>query len=142
MAKVFEKVVKDWLFDQFNDDDNDRWKLRTLIDALIYKGVIPDHISRDQKLYKLLVMQIKRCAAGLVDLPSEGYMMPQMISCSSAPTFLMMDIEDSKKFEDLRHELESDTGVNIYYYHRIKSVAVRRPKRVHNKRLRSKSKVI
>jgi hypothetical protein len=142
MAKVFEKVVKDWLFDQFNDDDNDCWKLRTLIDALIYKGVIPDHISHDQKLYKLLVMQIKRCAAGLVDLPSEGYMMPQMISCSSATTFLMMDIEDSKKFEDVRHELESDTGVNIYYYHCIKSVAAKRPKRVHNKRLCSKSKVI
>jgi hypothetical protein len=131
MARVFEKVVQDWLFDQFIDGgkDNDCWKLQTLIDELIYKDVIPRHIGFDKKLYKLLVMQIKRCAANLIDVPSEGYMMPQMIRCTTAPSFLRMNVEDSKKFEDLRHELESDTGVNIYYYHRIKSIAAKRPKR-------------
>ena len=127
MAKVFEKVVKKWLFDQFIDGDC--WELRTLIDELIYKGVIPGHIGFDQKLYKLLVMQIKRCTTNLIDVPSEGYMTPQMISCTTAPSFLRMDIEDGKKFENLRHELESDTGVNIYYYHRIKSIAGKRPRK-------------
>ena len=127
MCKVFEKVVKKWLFDQFIDGGC--WELRTLIDELIYKGVIPKHIGFDQKLYKLLVMQIKRCTTNLIDVPSEGYMTPQMISCTTAPSFLRMDIEDAKKFENLRHELESDTGVNIYYYHRIKSIAAKRPRK-------------
>ena len=98
MARVFEKVVKDWLFDQFIDGgkDNDYWKLQTLIDELIYKDVIPRHIGFDKKLYKLLVMQIKRCAANLIDVPSEGYMTPQMISCTTAPSFLRMDVEMQK----------------------------------------------
>jgi hypothetical protein len=91
--------------------------------------VIPRHIGFDQKLYKLLIMQIRRCTTNLVDVPSEGYMTPQMISCITAPTFLRMDIEDGKRFDDLRHELESDTGVNIYYYHRIKSIAAKRPRK-------------
>jgi hypothetical protein len=79
-------------------------------------------------------MQIKRCTANLVDVPSEGYMTPQMISCITAPTFLKMDIEDEKIFENLRHELESDTGVNIYYYHRIKSIAAKRPRKYSHRR--------
>jgi hypothetical protein len=86
------------------------------------------NIGHDQKLYKLLLMQIKRCTANLVCVPSEGYITPQMISCITAPTFLKMDIEDEKRFDKLRHELESDTGVNIYYYHRIKSIAAKRPR--------------
>ena len=126
MAKVFEKAVKKWLFQQFLEDGC--WELRTLIDELIDRDVIPRHIGFDQKLYKLLIMQIRRCTTNLVDVPSEGYMTPQMISCTTAPTFLRMDIEDGKRFEDLRHELESDTGVNIYYYHRIKSIAAKRPR--------------
>jgi hypothetical protein len=126
MANVFEKVVQKWLFNQFIDKGN--WELRSLIEKLIYKDVIPRHIGHDQKLYKLLLMQIKRCTANLVRVPSEGYVTPQMISCITAPTFLKMDIEDEKRFDKLRHELESDTGVNIYYYHRIKSIAAKRPR--------------
>jgi hypothetical protein len=137
-AKVFERIVKNWVFAQFADHDGDIWKLRTLIDILIYEDVIPEHISRDQKLYKLLVMQIKHCVGDLVDVPSEGIMTPQMIDCDSAPTFLMMDMDASKKFEDLRHQLEAETGVNIYYYHCIKSIAANRVKRVRTKRLFSK----
>jgi hypothetical protein len=132
MAKVFEKIVKDWVFEQFYDKN---WKLCTLIDTLIYKDVIPEHISRDQKLYKLLVMQIKRNVADLIDVPSEGIITPQMVDCDSSPTFMMMDIEASKKFEDLRHQLEAETGVNIYYYHCIKSIAAKRVKRGYTKRL-------
>ena len=128
MAKVFEKAVKKWLFQQFLEGGC--WELRTLIDELIDRDVIPRHIGFDQKLYKLLIMQIRRCTTNLVDVPSEGYMTPQMISCTTAPTFLRMDIDDAKKFEDLRHELESDTGVNIYYYHRIKSIAAKRPRKI------------
>ena len=131
-AKVFEKLVKNWVLAQFAEDI---WKLRTLIDILVYEDVIPEHISRDQKLYKLLVMQIKRCVGDLVNVPSEGIMTPQMIDCDSAPTFLIMDIEESKKFEDLRHQLEAETGVNIYYHHCLKSLAANRVKRVHTKRL-------
>jgi hypothetical protein len=133
MAKVFEKIVKDWVFEQFHDKN---WKLCTLIEMLISKDVIPEHISRDQLLYKLLVMQIKRCVSDLIEVPSEGIITPQMIDCDSAPTFMMMDIEVSKKFEDLRHQLEAETGVNIYYYHCIKSIAARRVKRGCTKRLR------
>jgi hypothetical protein len=132
MAKVFEKVVRKWLFKQFIDKGG--WELRTLIEELIYKDIIPRHIGHDQKLYKLLLMQIKRCVANLVDVPSEGYMTPQMISCITAPTFLKMDIEDEKRFDNLRHELESDTGVNIYYYHRIKSTAAKRPRKYSHRR--------
>ena len=128
MAKVFEKAVKKWLFQQFLEGGC--WELRTLIDELIDRDVIPRHIGFDQKLYKLLIMQIRRCTTNLVDVPSEGYMTPQMISCTTAATFLRMDIDDAKKFEDLRHELESDTGVNIYYYHRIKSIAAKRPRKI------------
>jgi predicted nucleic acid-binding Zn ribbon protein len=65
-------------------------------------------------------------------------MTPQEIDCASAPTFLLLDIEVSKKFEDLRHQLEAETGVNIYYYHCIKSIAANRTKRVRTKRLLSK----
>jgi hypothetical protein len=132
MAKVFEKAVKKWLFQQFLEDGC--WELRTLIDELIDRDVIPRHIGFDQKLYKLLIMQIRRCTTNLVDVPSEGYMTPQMISCTTAPTFLRMDIDDGKRFEDLRHELESDTGVNIYYYHRIKSIAAKRPRKIRRPR--------
>ena len=137
-AKVFEKIVKNWVFAQFTDRDGDIWKLQTLIDKLVYEDVIPEYISRDQKLYKLLMMQIKRCVGDLVYVPSEGIMTPQMIDCDSAPMTLLMDIEAAKKFEDLRHQLEAETGVNIYYYHCIKSIAANRTKRVRTKRLLSK----
>jgi hypothetical protein len=138
MAAKFEKIVKNWIFAQFTNHDGDIWKLQTLIDKLVYEDVIPEYISRDQKLYKLLMLQIKRCVGDLVHVPSEGIMTPQEIDCASAPTFLLLDIEVSKKFEDLRHQLEAETGVNIYYYHCIKSIAANRTKRVRTKRLLSK----
>jgi hypothetical protein len=131
MARVFEEVVQKWLCNQIISCGS--WELRSLIEELIDKDIIPRHIEYDQKLFKLLLMQLKRCTASLVRVPSEGYITKVQKYKITAPMVLIMDIEDEQRFDNIRHELESDTGVNIYYYHRLKSDAATRSRKLHRR---------
>jgi hypothetical protein len=131
MAK-WELYLKQWLEKQFvqHDDESidreNKWCMYELVRTLVTKGIIPADIKDDCTLYDLLVAQANKTFCELLRLPKYGLVMPQHRYAPQSNREVL--IEYGTKVEAAKQRLEAETGVNITYYNKIKSVYDKRQK--------------
>jgi hypothetical protein len=69
LQEKWEKIVGEWLngktfpipdtINGIEQPKKEEWNI-TLVDVLVLKGIIPDHVQDDATLYKILMLQMER----------------------------------------------------------------------------------
>ena len=113
-----------WVKKQFESRADDKWSLITLIDTMLDKHIIPEHIKNDQLLYQLLLLQVSKIVMEMIIIPTYGFILPEFNYCPMSTHYMLCGI--LQRIEIVRTTLERQTGVNIDHYYRIRKVCRKR----------------
>ena len=116
--------TKRWVKRQFVNCEDDKWSLITLVNTLLDKNIIPEHIKNDQILYQLLLLQVSKIVMEMITLPTYGFILPEFSYCPMSTHYMLCDI--LQRIENARTTLERQTGVNIEHYYRLRKVCRKR----------------
>jgi hypothetical protein len=109
-----------WVKKQFESVADDKWSLITLVNTMVDKHIIPEHIKNDQLLYQLLLLQVSKIVIEMIIIPTYGFILPEFNYRPMSTHYMLCGI--LQRIEIVRTTLERQTGVNIDHYYRLRKV--------------------